>query len=55
MENINKLMSVITALNSIEVKGKANLMNLGGCIAVLEEICQNMRMPKENISENKKE
>lgn len=37
---LNKLASVVNALNSIEVKGKTNLMNLGGCIAVVEEVCQ---------------
>lgn len=39
-QTLNKLASVINALNSIEVKGKTNLMNLGGCIAVIEELCQ---------------
>ena len=39
-QTLNKVASVINALNSIEVKGKANLMNLGGCIAVIEEVCQ---------------
>lgn len=53
MENINKLMSVITALNGIEVKGKANLMNLGGCIAVIEEVYQNM-LTEANKAEEKK-
>lgn len=39
-QTLNKLASVVNALNSIEVKGKTNLMNLGGCIAVIEELCQ---------------
>jgi len=38
-EITNRLMQVINALNNIDVKGKTNLMNLGGCIAILEEIC----------------
>lgn len=39
---LNKLASVVNALNNIEVKGKSNLMNLGGCIAVIEEVCQDI-------------
>ena len=35
---LNKIASVINALNGIEVKGKTNLMNLSGSIAVLEEV-----------------
>lgn len=37
-----KISSVINALNTIEVKGKTNLVNLGGCIAVLEDIIRNV-------------
>ena len=37
---VNKIVSVINALNGIEVKGKTNLMNLSGSIAVLEDVCQ---------------
>lgn len=55
---LNKLASVVNALNNIEVKGKANLMNLGGCIAIIEEICQdinttNDKPTKTNVKENK--
>lgn len=39
-ESIEKLSSVIDVLGNIEVKGKVNLLNLGGCIAVLEEMRQ---------------
>lgn len=37
---VNKIVSVVNALNGIEVKGKTNLMNLSGSIAVLEDVCQ---------------
>jgi hypothetical protein len=39
---LNKIGSVINALNGIDVKGKNNLMNLGGCIAILEELYQDI-------------
>lgn len=39
-ENIENLSSVIEVLGNVEVKGKNNLLNLGGCIAILEEIRQ---------------
>lgn len=39
-EAMEKLSSVIEVLGNIEVRGKTNLLNLGGCIAVLEEIRQ---------------
>ncbi len=39
-EMIERLSSVIEVLGNIEVKGKANLLNLGGCIAILEEMRQ---------------
>ncbi|MBQ7821301.1 MAG: hypothetical protein IJ391_03360 [Clostridia bacterium] len=45
---LNKLASVVNALNNIEVKGKANLMNLGGCIAIIEEVCQEIVSANEN-------
>lgn len=37
-EILQKLSSVIAALNNIEVKGKQNLINLYGAIAALDEI-----------------
>lgn len=42
IENTNKLLSVINALNNTEVKGKINLMNISGSIAVLEDMYQSM-------------
>lgn len=39
-EIIKKLSEVIQGLERIEVKGKNNLLNLGGSIAMLEEIRQ---------------
>lgn len=37
-ENIKKLSAVIAALNNVSVCGKANLSNLSGSIAVLEDV-----------------
>lgn len=48
---LNKLTSVVNALNNIEVKGKANLMNLGGCIAIIEEVCQEIATAKNEPAE----
>ena len=49
---LNKIASVINALNGIEVKGKTNLMNLSGSIAVLEEVCQEIaNAPEEPAAE----
>lgn len=44
---LNKLASVVNALNNIEVKGKSNLMNLGGCIAIIEEVYQEIATAKD--------
>ena len=41
-ELIQKLSAVINALDNVEVKGRVNLMNLGGCIALLDEVCQDI-------------
>lgn len=47
-ESIESLSNVIEALGNIEVRGKTNLLNLGGCIAVLEEIRQScLNAPSE--------
>ena len=35
---IEKLIAVINVLNNISVSGKANLANLSGSIAVMEEV-----------------
>ncbi len=37
-EIIEKISSVIEVLGNTEVKGKNNLLNLGGSIAILEEV-----------------
>lgn len=37
-EIIQRIYGVLNALNNISVKGKANLSNLSGSIAVLEEM-----------------
>lgn len=39
-EIMQKLYSVINALNTIEVKGKTNLANLYGSIEIIEGICK---------------
>lgn len=52
-ESIEKLSSVIEVLGNIEVKGKANLLNLGGCIAILEEVRQACSTPPQIKSEDK--
>lgn len=39
-ETLEKLSNVIQVLGNIEVKGKTNLLNLGGSIAILEEVLQ---------------
>lgn len=39
-ESYEMLLPVIRSLNSIEVKGKKNLINLSGCISILEDIYQ---------------
>lgn len=44
MENeIKKISAVISALNNISVCGKANLANLSGSIAVLEDVLTSMQ------------
>lgn len=35
---MNSIVAVLNALNDISVSGKSNLSNLGGSIAVLEDI-----------------
>lgn len=39
-EIIEKISSVIEVLGNTEVKGRNNLLNLGGSIAILEEVRQ---------------
>lgn len=38
------LLSVINVLNMIEVKGKQNLLNLGGCISILDDIIRELNV-----------
>lgn len=52
MENLNKLMSVMTALNNIEVKGRQNLVNLSGCIALVDEVCKSLSAEKKFETKN---
>lgn len=54
-ESIEKLSSVIKVLENIEVKGKSNLLNLGGCIAVLEEIRKSVLVSGQKDAESKEE
>ena len=49
---MQKLTSVINALNGIDVKGKQNLLNLGGCISVLEECLQDVNQLDEPQEDN---
>lgn len=37
---LTKIAAVLNALENVSVKGKQNLGNLSGSIAVLEEVCQ---------------
>lgn len=39
-ELIEGMSAVIRALENVEVKGKTNLINLSGCIAILENMRQ---------------
>lgn len=49
-ELIQKLDAVCKTLENIEVKGKANLMNLSGCIMVVEELMKIIQsLPDDNI------
>lgn len=36
---LNRLNAVLNALNNIDVRGKVNLANLSGSIAIIEETC----------------
>lgn len=38
-EIMTRLNAVLNALNNIDVRGKVNLANLSGSIAILEETC----------------
>lgn len=47
----NNLLAVLQALNSISVSGKANLSNLSGCIAVLEQVVNSLDEGKNSAAE----
>jgi hypothetical protein len=42
-ELMQRIGAVVNALNQVTVSGKANLANLSGSIAVLEEVCAMLR------------
>lgn len=41
-EILSRLAPVVDTLNKIEVKGKDNLLNLAGCIAVVDGVCKDI-------------
>lgn len=45
---LNKTSAVISTLNTLEIKGKQNLLNLAGCIGVVEEVQQTIAMQPED-------
>lgn len=50
-EIMQRVNAVLTALNNISVNGKANLANLSGSIAVLEEVANmlnHVKVQEEN-------
>jgi hypothetical protein len=54
-EVIGHLSAMLNALNTISVSGKANVLNLGGCIALTEEIIQGLSKEEEKKEEPKEE
>lgn len=50
-EMLDKLQSVITALNHVSCEGMQNLLNLGGSIGILNEISQDL-MQKINTEKD---
>ncbi|MDD5021787.1 MAG: hypothetical protein PHR82_06650 [Endomicrobiaceae bacterium] len=54
-EVIGRLSAMLNALNTISVSGKANVLNLGGCIALTEEIIQGLSKEEEEKKEEPKE
>lgn len=49
---LNKTSAVVTTLGNIEVKGKQNLLNLAGCINVVEEIQAKIARESEEDTPN---
>lgn len=55
-EIMQRINAVLTALNNISVNGKANLANLSGSIAVLEEVANMLNhaeVQEENLDTKK--
>ena len=51
-EVINRLVAVLNALDNISVRGKPNLANLSGSIAILEEtFCLVVRLQRKRNSQ----
>lgn len=46
IEIMTKLESIVAALNRVSCKGVQNLLNLGGSIAMLNELLQQLSIPK---------
>ena len=54
-EQLEKISAIIQALGNIEVRGKVNLLNLGGCISMLEDIRQQCTGNAEHQGSSEKE
>ena len=54
-EQLEKISAIIQALGNIEVRGKVNLFNLGGCISMLEDIRQQCAGDVKKQGSNEKE
>ena len=52
VEMLEKLQSVITALNHVSCEGMQNLLNLGGSIGILNEISQDLLQKGNEVKEN---
>lgn len=50
-ELVEKLQSVITALNHVSCEGMQNLLNLGGSIGILNEVTQNLMVRLEHTED----
>ena len=54
IEIYEKLQNIINVLNRIPCEGMQNLLNLGGGIAMLSEIAQDLRVRVEELEQNEK-
>ena len=50
-EVINRLVAVLNALDNVSVRGKPNLANLSGSIAILEETRDILRLRRKRNSQ----